>query len=289
MNIIYLDCFSGISGDMLLGALLDAGADAQYIQTELRKLPVDEYVLERKRVVKCGVSAEKINVNVSESSTPVHHRHYVDIVKMIQEADLDPIATDYALKIFNKIAIAEGKIHEIPIEKVHFHEVGAVDSIVDSVGVALALTTLKIDRIVSSPIPLGYGFVQCDHGMYPVPAPATLEMMKGVPVAHSLHRAELTTPTGASIVSALADGFLSSIPSMNIRAIGYGAGTRDLPNQPNVLRVLLGTISEIELERAMQREQLTFIKDDFKGPKAVKQAHRHSHDHDHSHNHSHQH
>ncbi|WP_309123104.1 LarC family nickel insertion protein [Paenibacillus sp.] len=169
-----------------------------------------------------------------------HHRGYADIVKLIEDAGLSERAAQLSLAIFAKIGAAESKIHGIPLETVHFHEVGAVDSIVDIVGVALAIDSLNPDRILSAPVPLGAGTIHIDHGLYPVPAPATLEMMRGLPIAPSTHRLELTTPTGAAIVAALVDEFSSSLPPMIVEAVGYGAGTRELPNQPNVLRTVLG-------------------------------------------------
>jgi uncharacterized protein (DUF111 family) len=169
-----------------------------------------------------------------------HHRRYADIIKLIEAAGLSPRATEMALAIFAKIGAAEAKIHGIPLETVHFHEVGAVDSIVDIVGVALAIDSLNPDRILSAPVPLGSGSIRIDHGVYPVPAPATLEMMRGLPIATPSHPLELTTPTGAAIIAALVEEFSSSLPPMIIEAIGYGAGTRELPNQPNVLRSVLG-------------------------------------------------
>lgn len=141
---------------------------------------------------------------------------------------------------FAKIGEAEAKIHNMPLERVHFHEVGAIDSIVDIIGVALALDSLQVDKIVASPIPLGSGSVKCDHGIYPVPAPATLEIMKGLPIAASMIEKELTTPTGAGIVAAVANEFSTGMPAMIVESIGYGAGTRDLPQHPNVLRVIIG-------------------------------------------------
>jgi len=169
-----------------------------------------------------------------------HHRGYADIVKLIEDAGLSERAAQLSLAIFAKIGAAEAKIHGIPIETVHFHEVGAVDSIVDIVGVALAIDSLNPDRVISAPVPLGAGTIKIDHGVYPVPAPATLEMMRGLPIAPSTHRLELTTPTGAAIVAALVDEFSQSLPPMIVEAVGYGAGTRELPNQPNVLRTVLG-------------------------------------------------
>lgn len=159
---------------------------------------------------------------------------------MIEQAGLSPRATELSLAIFTKIGEAEAKIHGIPLEQVHFHEVGAVDSIVDIVGVAIAVDYLEPDRIVSAPVPLGAGTIHIDHGLYPVPAPATLEMMRGLPIAPSPHRMEMTTPTGAAIIATLADEFQPGLPPMVVESVGYGAGTKDLPNQPNVLRTVLG-------------------------------------------------
>lgn len=242
MRILYLDCFSGISGDMTLAALVDAGADRKYIEEELKKINIEPFTVEWKRVVKCGVSALKANIIINPNHSPKHHRHYTEIVKMIEQAEFKPKVTEYSLAIFEKIGIAESKMHNTPLEKVHFHEVGAIDSIVDIVGVSLAIDSLYIDKIAASPIPLGSGLIQCDHGIYPVPAPATLEMMKGIPISETDYVLEMTTPTGAGIISALVNSFSKGIPAMVIESIGYGAGTRDLSKQPNVLRAVIGRI-----------------------------------------------
>ncbi|MFJ9498618.1 nickel pincer cofactor biosynthesis protein LarC [Brevibacillus centrosporus] len=253
MRIAYLDCFSGISGDMLLAALVDAGADRDRIEGELRKLSLGDFRLEWKKVVKTGVSALKLDV-IDENIPPVqplktikvlgqhdhhHHRGYKEIVEMIEAADLAPRVTARALAIFEKIAVAEAKIHSVPVETVHFHEVGALDSIVDVVGIALGLEELGIDLIYSGHVPTGNGYVRCDHGLYPVPAPATMEMLIGIPLRSTAIQKELTTPTGAGVAAALVHEF-GDLPSMTVESIGYGAGTRDLPDQPNVLRLLVG-------------------------------------------------
>ncbi|GIQ68413.1 nickel pincer cofactor biosynthesis protein LarC [Xylanibacillus composti] len=279
MRILYLDCFSGISGDMTLAALVDAGADQAYIEEELQKLNLDPYTLQWKRVVKCGISSLKLDVILDPGNPPSHHRHYADIVRMIEAAALDSQVTALALAIFEKIAIAEAKIHQVPVETVHFHEVGAVDSIVDVVGAALAIHSLRPDRIIASPVPLGSGTVRCDHGLYPVPAPATLEMMKGLPVSRSNHAFELTTPTGAGIIAGLVDQFSSSLPSMRVEAVGYGAGTRDLPGQPNVLRVIAGTADSRLILEPVQAFQ----------PQPHEHGHAHDHHHEHRHGHEHHH
>jgi hypothetical protein len=240
MKVLYLDCFSGISGDMALAALIDAGADRDYVESELNKIKTEPFTLAWKRVNKRGIAALKMDVILDPHMPPKHHRHYREIVEMIQQAGFNERVTALSLAIFEKIGIAEAKIHDIPVEKVHFHEVGAIDSIVDVIGVALAIDSLRIEKIIASPVPLGSGTVNCDHGLYPVPAPATLEMMKGLPIAPTSYSLEMTTPTGAGIIAGLVEEFSRGIPPMTVESIGYGAGTRDLPTQPNVLRVVVG-------------------------------------------------
>lgn len=279
MKIVYLDCFSGIAGDMTLAALVDAGADKDYVEQELAKLPVDPFTLRWTRVTKRGVSALKLDVLLDEANPPKHHRHYKDIAEMIVRAGFSEKATALALSIFEKIAIAEAKIHDVPVERVHFHEVGAIDSIVDVIGVALALDSLDAEKIISSPVPLGSGSIRIDHGLYPVPAPATLEMMRGLPVAESRLRMELTTPTGAGIIAGTATGFLTSLPSMIVDSIGYGAGTRDLADQPNVLRVVIGH-TEPYLDKWHSHHELHHIEH------VHEHAHHHHH-HDNAHEHHH--
>src|SRR5699024_516806 len=168
-----------------------------------------------------------------------HHRTYQDIVNMIRESDLSENVKEMSLRIFKKIGEAEGKIHGVPLDEVHFHEVGAVDSIIDIVGTAILIDELDIEAIHCAPIPTGSGSIHIDHGIYPVPAPATLEILKGVPLAESELKAELTTPTGAAIAAVLADSF-SHFPAMRVTSIGYGAGTKTFPEHPNVLRVVVG-------------------------------------------------
>ena len=167
------------------------------------------------------------------------HRSYKDIVRLIKAAGFSEQVENTALQIFKKIGEAEGKIHGVPLEEVHFHEVGAVDSIIDIVGAAILFHQLGIQAVISSPIPVGKGKIRIDHGMYPVPAPATLEMLRGIPIEHSDIRGELTTPTGAALIAVLAEEF-GSIPSMRIQTIGYGAGTKTFPDHPNALRVIIG-------------------------------------------------
>lgn len=254
MKILYFDCFSGISGDMTIGALLDAGGDFGYLEQELNKLNIsDEYELTINKVIKNGISSTKFDVmltnNHNDHSHDHHehhdhshshdHRSYKDIVTIIGEADLSEKAKQMAGHIFKKIGEAEAKIHGVALEDVHFHEVGAVDSIVDIVATAILIDHLKIDKVKASPIPVGSGNIHIDHGIYPVPAPATLEILRGIPVAQSKLRGELTTPTGAAIVAILVDEFCT-LPDMTIQEVGYGAGTKDFKDHPNVLRVIIG-------------------------------------------------
>jgi pyridinium-3,5-bisthiocarboxylic acid mononucleotide nickel chelatase len=357
MKTLYFDCFSGVSGDMVIGALIDAGADPHKLVEELKKLHIeDEYELKWEKVNKNGITSTKFDVILlnqghhhshhdherththdhhhdhdhththdhhhghehshnhhhvhehdhdhahthdhhhghehSHNHHHVHehdhdhahthdhghthshdhdhhehghthehhhdqghnhthdhqhghhhhhhdHRSYKDIVNLIEGADFSQKVKDTSLKIFKKIGEAEGLIHGVPLEKVHFHEVGAVDSIIDIIGTAILIDQLDISVIKSSPVPVGTGKIHIDHGIYPVPAPATLEILKGVPIEHSEVRFELTTPTGAAIVAVLAEEFCS-IPSMKVSSIGYGAGTKTFKDRPNVVRVIIG-------------------------------------------------
>ncbi|WP_263622899.1 nickel pincer cofactor biosynthesis protein LarC [Guptibacillus algicola] len=249
MKTLYLDCFSGISGDMTIGALLDLGADLSVLERDIAKLDIEsEYKLETYKVVKQGVSATKFDVLLTHEEVDHHHhhghdhhhhRHYTDIVEMIKNAELNENVTTMALSVFEKIGRAEAKIHNMPFEKVHFHEVGAVDSIVDIVGACILIDSLDVTTIVSSPVPVGNGRILIAHGVYPVPAPATLELLKGMPIEKTDIRGELTTPTGGGLLAALATGF-GPMPSFVVESVGYGAGTKDFPNHPNVLRAVLG-------------------------------------------------
>lgn len=246
MKTLYLDCFSGISGDMMIGALLDVGADSHHLEEELKKLAInEEYKLKWNKVVKNGITSTKFDVILNQMDHDHHHGHthhhrtYKDIVELIEAAGFADEVKETALKIFKKIGEAEGHIHGVPLEKVHFHEVGAVDSIIDIVGTAILIHQLEIKKVISSAVPVGTGRIHIDHGVYPIPAPATLEMLKGVPIEQSDVRFELTTPTGAAIVSVLAEEFCT-LPSMKINSIGYGAGTKTFKDRPNVLRIVIG-------------------------------------------------
>lgn len=244
MKVLYLDCsISGISGDMTLASLIDLGADIKVIENQLRSFPIEPFSVEVTQVVKKGISSKKLDVKLDPEAKPVGHRHYSAIKNMIESSSLTDRAKDWAIRIFEPIAVAESKIHGVTMEKVHFHEVGAVDSIVDAVGVAIALDQLNVDKVFSSPVLVGSGSINIDHGRYPIPAPATLEMLVGIPIKTTNVYGELTTPTGSGILKGIVEAY-GPIPSMVIERIGYGAGTKDFDTHPNVLRSILGSLTE---------------------------------------------
>jgi len=304
IGIAYFDCFSGISGDMVLGALVDAGADLRAIEAELRKLNLPGWTISAKKVQRRAIFATHITVEIAggpeagnrasgvetpgksgvvtsdlkvrppeehdhhghshahaqehghDSAQGLHpeasgqtlkpgHRGLTEIVRMIDAAGLAPRAAERAKKIFRRLGEAEAHVHQVPIEKVHFHEVGAVDSIVDIVGAAIGFELLGIDEFACSSFDVGGGQVKTAHGILPVPAPATAELLRGAPTHSSGIQRELVTPTGAAIATTLATRY-AEIPPMTLRAIGYGAGTADLAEKPNVLRLLVGERAETE-------------------------------------------
>jgi uncharacterized protein (TIGR00299 family) protein len=275
MKILYYDCFCGISGDMNLGALIDLGVDKEYLRQELAKLNLDdEYELQIKKDIKKGISGTRVDVMLkNESHThehsqePVHnhshhqehqgeqeehhhysvpnkehthhdHRNLKDIENIINSSSLSDKVKKLSMDIFIKVAEAEAKVHGKSVLEVHFHEVGATDSIIDMVGAAIALDYLKVDKIMASSIQVGGGFVKCAHGIIPIPAPATVEILRGIPIKSGLVSFETTTPTGAAILSANVETFTDEI-DFSVEKIGYGIGHRDL-EIPNALRVYLG-------------------------------------------------
>jgi uncharacterized protein (TIGR00299 family) protein len=268
---LYLDCFAGASGDMLVGAMLDCGLDFELLRSELLKLGVDGYELSLKRVDRSGISAAKFDVHliaVAHSHehhhnhghshghhTHSHHRALSEIKRIISSSNLSERVKGRAQTIFQRIGEAESKIHGIPIESVHFHEVGAIDSIVDIVGACVAFDALKIERIISSPLHVGSGTFNCAHGTYPVPGPATAELLKGAPIYSKDVEGELVTPTGAAIITTLAESY-GPAPMMRIEKIGYGAGTRDYPKFPNALRAIIG---ELEADADLTPTTVTVI------------------------------
>ncbi len=236
MRIAYFDCTSGISGDMTLGALVDAGVDLSAIQAGIDSLGLPTCRLVSEEVKRHGFRATKVNVE----HEPEHaHRHLHHITDMIDASTLTGSQKELAKRIFTRLGEAEAKVHGTTIRKVHFHEVGAVDSIADIVGCAIGLELLGVDRISCSPIPTGSGHIVIAHGRVAVPAPATAELLKGIPLETSAIDCELTTPTGAAIVATVVDDF-GPLPTMKITSIGYGAGTKELTEQANVLRLLVG-------------------------------------------------
>jgi uncharacterized protein (TIGR00299 family) protein len=248
-KICYLDAFSGVSGDMLVGALADAGADQETLVCLLNSLGT-EAALRFEKVKRCGIGATKFHVENIESRK---HRHLPHILKMIDAGKLPARVKQNASAVFQRLGEAEAGVHQVPIEKVHFHEVGAVDSIIDIVGACLAFELLEIETIISSPLNLGGGTVNTEHGLLPVPAPATAALVSGKPVFSRGPEMELTTPTGAAVVTTLASAF-GPMPAMRITAGGYGAGSRDFPGQPNVLRALIG-----EATGAVEATAITII------------------------------
>ncbi|RXZ01738.1 LarC family nickel insertion protein [Fictibacillus sp. S7] len=276
MKQLYLDCQYGISGDMTLAALFDVGADPSYVTEQLKQLPIDSFHMDTKKVDKRGISANLLDLQFKEAelvgAAHVHeaghshshehdhhhdhehehghsheheHHHHHDhvhrkastILEMIVTSELPVRVKERSRRVFEVIAEAEGKIHGMDPKEVHFHEVGAMDSIIDVIGVCLALEDLQVDRIVASPVPTGYGKVRMAHGLYPIPAPATAEILKGVPLEAFHVKGELTTPTGAGFLKALADDY-GYMPPLVIEKIGYGAGQKDFEH-PNVLRAIL--------------------------------------------------
>jgi pyridinium-3,5-bisthiocarboxylic acid mononucleotide nickel chelatase len=251
MRIAYLDCASGISGDMTLGALIDAGADLAAIQAGIDSLGLPSCRLVRSEVKKKGFRATQITVE----HEPEHkHRHLHHITVMIDGSTFTARQKELAKRIFQKLAEAEAKVHGSTIEKVHFHEVGAVDSIADIVGSAIGFDLLGVERIVCSPVPTGHGFVEIAHGRCSIPAPATGELLRGIPLAPLDVEGELTTPTGAAIIAALAEEF-GPLPAMTTNRIGYGAGQKDF-SHPNILRILIGEPTSGEAASAAGRHNV---------------------------------
>lgn len=260
-RILYLDMQSGISGDMFIGAMIDLGVPFEWLVSELKKMPFDGYSLSKKAAEKFGINGTKFDVELEHGHSHDHedhhhedhshgdhhhgdheHRNYHDICHLIDHGNFTERVEKLAKKMFHEIAVAEGKIHGKAFDEVHFHEVGAVDSIIDIVGAALCVEYMNIDEIVASPVHVGSGWVKCAHGLMPVPAPATLELLKDKQVYSKGIKGELTTPTGASIVS-IAKKQVASMPSMTVKGVGYGMGTKDF-SIPNTLRLVLGESTE---------------------------------------------
>lgn len=236
MKIAYFDCFSGISGDMCLGALINAGVDFDVLKRELSKLPLQGYALRYEKVRRNGITAVNFFVDMLDVQQPA--RRLADIKKIIEDSDLPDKVKEKSITVFDSLAAAEATVHDTTPEQVHFHEVGAVDAIIDVVGAVLGLSLLGVQQVYASPLPMGKGFIRCMHGLIPLPAPATLEILRSVPVYGAGIEGELVTPTGAALISTLAEAFID-LPSLVVEKVGYGAG-KIVMEHPNVLRLIIG-------------------------------------------------
>jgi hypothetical protein len=248
MRIAYFDCFSGASGDMILGSMIDAGLNAQGLRRELRKIPIPNVQLNAKKVLKRGISATQVIITGKRDERS--HRNLKELLAIIEKSHLDSEIKKKSREVFERIASVEAGIHRKPVEEIHFHELGGLDSIVDIIGSVWGFRQLGIDKLYVSKVNVGSGFVECEHGILPVPAPATLALMKGKPIYSSGVERELLTPTGAALLTFLGSDF-GNMPEMKVERVGYGAGRGDLPH-PNLLRLLIGVPSvHCGMERVM--------------------------------------
>ena len=252
MKTIYFDCFAGASGDMILGAMVAAGVNPDLLVQQLKLLNVDGFNVQFKQVTRAGLVA---TYAVVETAHEHKHRHLSDILKIIDNSALSAGVKKRASQIFTRLAEAEARVHNEPIEKVHFHEVGALDAIVDVIGAAICFELLGIERFISSPIHVGSGFVQMEHGQFPVPPPAVAELLKGVPFYSTEIKGELLTPTGAAIITTVSEAY-GPMPSIESSTVAHGAGTREYDHFPNVLRVFVGETlgDEPRVERLLMIE-----------------------------------
>jgi uncharacterized protein (TIGR00299 family) protein len=253
VKIAFFDCFAGASGDMILGALLDAGLPIERLREEIAKLNLSHYALDVTKVVKKGIGGSQAQIVIDQDHHDHHHRHLSHIRDIIAASDLDDTVKARSTDIFVRLAEAEARVHRSSVESVHFHEVGAMDAIIDVVGAVVGLRALGIDKIFCSPLHVGSGTIECAHGTLPVPAPATAELIKGRPAYSTGVAGELLTPTGAAILTTLAAGF-GPMPAMTVGQVGYGAGKAD-PGISNLLRVAIGEarddIGDYEVEQTV--------------------------------------
>jgi len=255
MKIAYFDCFAGASGDMILGSLIDAGLEVEQLKGELGKLHLTNYDIGAKKVTKKGMGGTQAIVSVDEDHHGHHHQNLHHIEEIIERSDLERLIKQKGIEIFKRLAEAEARVHRTTIEHVHFHEVGAMDAIIDVMGAVAGIAALGIERVYCSPLHVGTGTVECSHGTLPVPAPATIELIRGKPMYSTGVKGELLTPTGAAILTTLSCGF-GPMPAMTLEKIGYGAGTSE-PAIPNLLRVVIGEAGD-ELE-AYHMEQVAVV------------------------------
>ena len=251
MKTLYFDCFAGASGDMILGAMVAAGVEPRVLVGQLSLLNLHGYSIEFQPVDRSGLSATHARVQIPKEQS---YRHLSDILRIIYDSQLSDAVKDRAAKVFSRLAEAEAQVHNQPVEKIHFHEVGAMDAIIDVVGAAICFEVAGIERFVSSPLHVGSGFVDMEHGRFPVPPPAVAELLKGAPIYSTEIKGEMVTPTGAAIISTVCSEF-GPLPKMELQRTGYGAGTRQYDTFPNALRVLIG---ETEVQEANE-ERLWMI------------------------------
>lgn len=235
MKSLYIDCIAGASGDMLLGAMIDLGVNEHTLEEQLKALNLPGFKITARQVSKNGIQATKFDVGVQDEQT---ERHLPEIIAILENSDLDEQIKAKAKRVIRRLGEVEAKIHNAPLDKVHLHELGGIDTIVDIVGFLLAIDMLGVERITCSPLPVGHGFTACAHGRIPLPAPATIALLEGIPIFGAGLEKELVTPTGAALLSSFVDQF-GAMPHMQVESVGYGAGTRDL-EIPNIVRMLLG-------------------------------------------------
>ena len=255
MKTLYFDCFSGASGNMILGGLIELGVDADVLRSELAKLNLEGIELVIEKVDRSGINSTHVEVKYPHEHV---HRHLKDIVKIIADSSLAETVKQRAIAIFTRLAEAEAKVHGIPVERVHFHEVGALDAIVDIVGACIGFEMLGIERFVSSALNLGSGTVEIAHGKFPVPPPAVAELVRGIPVYSSEGTGELVTPTGAAIITTICDTY-GVLPKISLEQVGYGAGTRDTKGSPNAIRLMLGETTGDHLVSKGKYEKLVLL------------------------------
>lgn len=253
-RLAYFDCFSGASGDMLLGALLDAGRDDLDLSVLLSGLAIGDWTCTVEKIARHGIGASRVHITAPPDRG--HGRRLADIETIITNSRLPESVVDRSVAVFRRLAAAEAHVHQTDVQSIHFHEVGAVDAIIDIVGVCALLDALHIDAVYASALPAGHGFVECMHGTIPIPAPAVLELTSGIPTYGVDVEAELVTPTGAALLVELAQGF-GSMPAMRPASAGYGAGIRELPDRPNLLRVIIGERAEVPEATEVLRVETT--------------------------------
>lgn len=267
MEILYLDPLAGVSGDMFLGALVDLGVNFDEMSKALESLGLDEFKLTQSPTKRHTIAATKVDVHIKDVPHP--HRHLPDLVKIIEASPLNDSVKKRSVDVLTKLAAAESKVHRMPIDKVHLHEVGGLDCLVDVVGTVWGLEQLDVEAVVSGPVSVGSGHVKCAHGMMPLPAPGTLAILDQFPIRRTSVPYEMTTPTGAALITTLARPHVKPI-TLSAQKIGYGAGTRDITEVANLFRIIKAELAD--------QSQLSF-----------KHEHSHDHSHDHSHGHSHTH